>query len=180
MNLLQHDFAAFYGSGTVRGNDDRVTMEIPRDPGDVRYVLTLNAVRLPEDARELVMAGRVVLPKGCTVTARGTTRGGMPPNFRPILHRNWTDEHARWWHGECVVIDAGEFTLRADLREPGGWSSVFGKVGDFDDVTREQFHKAKARPVRVGITFGGRDHFGHGVFASKAGARVVIDRFTVR
>lgn len=179
MNLLHHDFARYYGSGSVLGNEKRVTIEIPRHPDDTRYVLTLNPVRLPEGAKELVIAGEMVIPKGCEIVARGTTPGGMRPHFRPILLRNWTDEYARWWHCLSVTIEPGDFVMRVDLTKPGSWSSVFGKKGDSSDAAREQFHKATARPVRIGITFGGRDHFGHGVFATRAGARVILEKVGV-
>lgn len=179
MNLLHQQFAAFYGSGSVRGNDKRVTIAIPRDPDDTRYVLTLNPVRLPEGAESLVIAGHIIIPKGCEITARGTTPGGMPPNFRPILHRNWTDEHARWWNGLCVRIEPGDFVIRVDLRKPASWSSVLGKKADSSDEATHAFRRSLAKPLRIGITFGGRDHYGHGVFASRAGARVIIDRFAV-
>ncbi len=177
MNLLHHDFAAFYGSGSVRGSHERVTVEIPGYPDDTRYVLTLNPLHLPDQPQGLKITGRIVIPKRCKITARGTTPGGMPPNFRPILLRNWTDEHARWWHGDCAVIERGEFSLRADLQDLSRWSSVFGKSADGSEEATHAFRRGLAKPLRIGLTFGGRDHFGHGVFATRPGARVIIDRF---
>jgi hypothetical protein len=106
-----------------------------------------------------------------------------PATARPFF---WSDsgskwgEFQRWWSNPTAyqLQAGGEHTVTVPLN-PGAWSSVFGKRGDFDEASLAGFTEAIATMKHVGVTFGGGCFFGHGVNVSGGTARFILKSYAI-
>ena len=77
-----------------------------------------------------------------------------------IIFHDLTSEFGRFWYNKRLNLDPGTYTLRAPLADLASWTSVYGKsANDFP----KRFENILSDAIQVGITFGGGNHFGHGV-----------------
>lgn len=148
----------------------------------VHYLVTGSGILT--GARSILVVGRIVVtghPQFHWET-EPQNHGKGPATFRLFIQRQGDNLHSdyfRWWSNPAsVVIQAGAFRMRV-LLKPGQWSSVFGHRGDSSAAARAGFAAALAHPVKIGMTFGGGDSFGHGVNVRGGTARMVVTRFTV-
>ncbi len=107
-----------------------------------------------------------------------------PASVRLFLERkndDFTGEFYRWWAnpvGYELQPMSGNVTLTVALT-PDQWSSVYGKVGNYDATTLAGFHDVLTNLGRAGMTFGGGCFFGHGVNVSDGTARFVLINYTI-
>lgn len=85
-------------------------------------------------------------------------------------------EYERWWYVGAVAplvptaSSAWVVTINADLTDPAGWYSVYGRSGV---EAPEAFAAAKAG-AQIGVTFGGGCFAGHGVGVADGGADFLL------
>lgn len=123
-----------------------------------------------------------------------TVKGRMKPNdfaeFKPKDHPagtdcyarviiqkagdNWNEANGRFWSNPARVSlkHDGEFELYVPL-DSQEWTNVYGQRN------KDGLEKAMKNPQRVGLTFGGGNHFGHGVSLTKGYAGLVVTTFKV-
>jgi len=78
--------------------------------------------------------------------------------------------HSKQRDNELV---AGSGALTVPLTA-GQWSSVFGKLGNRDASSLDEFRHAEKYVVQVGLVFGGGCFFGHGVNVSGGTAKFIM------
>lgn len=101
--------------------------------------------------------------------------GPMLPSARLMLERadDMGSQDGRWWSNPaCIVLtaDGNSQTLSVQL-SPDLWSNVNGHFGNSRPT---QFADAMKNLGRIGITFGGGNSFGHGVYATGGKARFTL------
>jgi hypothetical protein len=107
--------------------------------------------------------------------------GGTPGRIALHFQRKGDDWSARgkyagyrWYSSARHLVTPGEHTINIPL-DLASWKAVLGS-----GRTQALFDAAKARPTRVGFTFGGTGNAGHGVCLSSGSARFTVKSFTVQ
>jgi hypothetical protein len=72
----------------------------------------------------------------------------------------------------------GEITLTVPLT-PDQWSSVYGKVENYNADSLAGFEDALRNLGEIGMTFGGGCFFGHGVNVSDGTAHIALISYTI-
>ena len=104
-----------------------------------------------------------------------------PATARPFIWANDNDfgEFSRWWSDPTAFTLAdGSQTMTIPLT-PERWSSVFGKLGTYDEASLAGFNAALENVSSLGLTFGGGCFFGHGVNVSNGTARFILLDYSV-
>jgi len=114
------------------------------------------------------------------LTEPGNFAGGIPPSCRFMIQKDLTTENGRWFSAPyCVELKPGIFTLTVALN-PGNWTNVYGKGGNYSDATRAGFYKALASPQAIGIVFGGGIFYSHGIRVHNGTARFRMAAFSIQ
>ena len=107
-----------------------------------------------------------------------------PATVRLFLERKNDDlaeEFYRWWAnpvGYELQPTSGDVTMTVPLT-PDQWSSVYGKIGNYNATTLAGFQDVLTNLGRAGMTFGGGCFFGHGVNVSGGTARFVLISYSI-
>ena len=104
-----------------------------------------------------------------------------PATARPFIWANDNDfgEFSRWWsEPTAFTLADGSQTMTIPLT-PDRWSSVFGKLGTYDEASLAGFNAALENVSSLGLTFGGGCFFGHGVNVSNGTARFILLDYSV-
>jgi hypothetical protein len=107
-----------------------------------------------------------------------------PAHVRYILQRKGDDLSAnselyRWFSLSGVKLEQMSADLIVPLL-PEQWVSVFGKRGDYDESTRNEFHRTLQSLGNVGFVYGGGCFYGHGVNVTGGSARFIATKYSVK
>lgn len=96
---------------------------------------------------------------------------GLPPNVRLFIQKDITNSggaNERWWaiNEYWVLQPNGSFALDTALT-PDRWSNVNGQRGDTNSTTLAGFADCLAHIKQIGMTYGARNAYGHGLWATK-------------
>ena len=114
------------------------------------------------------IGGKLVIEFDVVGDAKFTANeNGKPARVVPYFaHRDndWKSDNQRWWYtGYVEPLKEGSYRIEAPL-DWRKWTNVYGQ----QDAAG--FQNAVANVGRVGLTFGGGSHYGHGVVASAPAA----------
>lgn len=170
------DWQLEYSPGvTLQHNADGTwQFEFPATDG-VHY-LTRLLIKAEAGRHTAFLACKIQKISGQPLFKSVDTTGPMPPSARLMVQRADDDmrsEDGRWWSNPaCIVLnaDGNSQTLSVQL-SPNLWSNVNGHFGNSRPA---QFADAMKNLGRLGITFGGGNSFGHGVYATGGRARFTL------
>lgn len=151
----------------------KVQFRIPPWPGIVNYVWKRRAT--PIDAKYLVISGVITASTDAVVaySQNGMVYKGSC-KMRPIIQHETDDWHrpnGRFWsRNYSINLTPGNFKIKVPLHWEN-WTNVFGKE------SKDGFKAALKSPGRVGVTLGGGDHYGHGVYMLDSSMTVFIKEF---
>jgi hypothetical protein len=136
-------------------------MMFPDVPGSIHYVQTpYTASSLPA---EVSITFRIDSSADAAYNGEVDPAAGNPATFHLFLERrgdNFTNEYYRWWADDGGYVlgskDNSVITIEAPLTADK-WSSVYGHHNsvEFADMLKNLGW--------VGMTFGGKNYWGHGV-----------------
>lgn len=183
MNLAARPWDLIESPGaTARTKGSATVLTIPViGRGHLNYAVSTERIEIPGEARRITLSGSLegAGPDNAPIPAGEAMPGGMPANFRAMLMRDLVGPWGRFWVTRCLYLaTAGPFYLEAPLW-PGGWTSVYGKPGNDSPAALRGWNRLRHGPLRIGITFGGNNHYGHGVRMATRPVRVVVRRCVV-
>ena len=173
ISLDAPDWYFMYGSGTSEHPDpsgSEWAFDVPNAPGSIHYLQTpANLTTVP---KSITMIFRIDASASASYGISDSS-DYPPASFHLFLERQDDDlakDYYRWW-GD-VGYDFGSFddttrTITIPLTAEH-WSSVFGHHD------QGEFNATLSNLAYVGITYGGHDFFGHGVYMATGSARFVL------
>lgn len=174
-----------YGTGLKQrvpkvGPGFRLT--IPGGGGSINYVWTESAVNLyPPGKRKpthaIQVTAAITMSAGAVVVDEQTDDpGSMPPTMRVMLCRNMYGANNRWFGEQGIEIVAGSHTLTIPL-EPSQWRQVYGEYGTASNAHRKAFDDVCESSIRLCLTFGAGNDYGHGVRMASGTCQVQVTSF---
>jgi len=153
-----------------------VSFDFPVSPDEVGYLMRDDR---STPAGDISVTIKIDMPDGKILADPEGKDCTQTAHARIILQKkndDWANEFGRWWsRSDSFAMDDGEATITASAADLDKWSSVLGKVAvDAPD----KFQGVLNNLGRVGITFGGCGHYGHGASATHGGVFSIVE-FTV-
>jgi len=157
--------------------DGGVSFDFPTTPDEVGYLMrderTTPTSNISVTIKLEMPEGEILADpegKSCVQTAKA----------RVILQKkndDWVNEFGRWWSWfDAAPMVDGETTLTVSVTDINKWSSVLGKNAS---EAPDKFQNVLDNLGRIGITFGGCGHFGHGASATHGG-KLTVTQFTIQ
>ncbi len=156
----------------VMPNADCKTSEtVPCD--SINYLFTTH---VPTSIRGALVITMTVETAGTPQFEYTGSSAGSPASVRAFFwshyenYSNWN----RWWSRDIKFdLAPGTVTLNIPL-EPQNFGTVYGQLGTEDE---RRFYRSLDDVGAIGVTFGGGNHAGHGVFVTGGAARFTLQQY---
>lgn len=153
--------------------DGSLYFDAPSAPNSMNYLYTSSPSRELQGTLSVTLSAVGSGPWFASEPCSG------PATVRPMIHSygdDWSRADARWWSDEITfALEQGSTTLTVPI-DAAQWSNVNGLLGSSSPA---EFEAAMRNVSSVGITFGDRCFFGHGVYLGAGQGRVKVTRFEV-
>lgn len=160
---------------TLDKNQGGCSFVFPEAPGHVNYLLT--EVNPDKVGGYLTAQFDVELVSGRPEFVSLDETHGLPPNVHVMFERkddNMRSEFGRYWCQSMFVLGPiKNFAIVCALK-PDLWTDVYGKSGR-EHLPR--FNDAIKNIGKVGLTFGGGNSFGHGLYVKGGVVRFNLKKF---
>jgi hypothetical protein len=193
LSLSKESWSAITDDGDVQLSSDANSLffEFPVSAGNQAFsdrtinALMTNYVGSLADATYLTATFKVVATGAAKFNymfESGNTCAN-PAHARLLFARTgWSKggEFYRWWaNSNAYKLAPGSATLAVPLT-PHQWSSVFGKLGNYDAASLDGFRSSLKDVAQVGLVFGGGCFFGHGVSVSGGSATFIMTDYGIQ
>jgi hypothetical protein len=176
VSLEPQSWYVLYSEGTpdhpVPTSAGAWSLTLPDAAGSVHYVQTPFRASVP--ATKVSITFRVNSSSDASYNGRVDPACVDPATFHLFLERrgdDLTNENYRWWSAEGGYILGSEDNTAVTLEVPltsDKWTNVYGAHNE------AEFNKTLSALGWVGITFGGRNYWGHGVNMNSGSAQLTL------